>query len=90
MKLLKHILDETNSKIITTSDLRDKENPEKIKDLLKLHGMDNYWLCDTPIINTFSNQKITEIEESLKSIDVNNLLTKDNANTAIKILKKNF
>ena len=47
---IKYILDETNSKIIASTNWRRKELPYKIRDLLRIKNLDSYWLCDNEIL----------------------------------------
>ena len=44
---LKHILDETGAKIVVSSDWRNIRKPNKMRDLLRIHGLDLYYLGDT-------------------------------------------
>ena len=41
---LKHILDETGAKIVISSDWRNIRKPNKMRDLLRIHGLDLYYL----------------------------------------------
>lgn len=62
---IKRILEETNAKIVVSSDWRDKEKSYKVRDFLKLWDMDKYWLAD----NVYYNKDLMKDEtEYLKSI----------------------
>lgn len=77
---LKYILDETNSKIIISSDWRNKFLPDKMKDLLKIQFLDQYYLADTPIFIKFHSIPQTrseEIRSSIKEYNINNFVVLD-------------
>lgn len=80
IKRLKHILDETDSKIIVSSDWKRKELPEKMHDLLRIHDLDKYWYCDNIIIKEpLMPYEIRhmEIEDSLKRYPIDNFVVLD-------------
>ena len=113
---LKYILEQTNSKIIVSSNWRRKNQLYKMRDLLKIQGLDKYWLDDTPIDddkthNTLALKRYHEIMESLKKYEINNyailddekelfyyypnnliltnnIISIQNMNDAIKVLKR--
>lgn len=77
---LKHILDETNSKIIISSDWRSKRQPNKMKDLLTLQNLNKYYLADNIIcedINNYHEKRAYEIKHSLREYNVSNFVVLD-------------
>lgn len=71
---LKHILDETKSKIIISSDWRSEKFPNKMRDLLKIQGLDKYWYADNIIINDYiilPKRRALEINDSLNKYPIN-------------------
>ncbi len=44
---IKTILEKTNAKIVVSSDWQDKRYAFKMRDLLKLHGLDKYYFAQT-------------------------------------------
>ena len=113
---LRYILNETNSKIITSSDWRNAKDLYKIRDLLKIYELDNYWLDDNIILkyelgDTFPLIRAREIKHSIdkynldnfvilddmkelsdyypdNSVITNNIISIDNMNDCINILKR--
>ena len=47
---LKYILKETNARIIMSSEWRSKEQLYKMRDLLRIHYLGDYWACDNVIL----------------------------------------
>ncbi len=75
---LKYILDETQSRIIVSSDWRSRSQPNKVKDLLTIHGLDIYYFAD----NIFLSRNIPEAER--KAMEIRDSLNEYNiANFAI-------
>ena len=72
---LKYVLDYTNSKIIVSSDWRSKKFPNKMRDLLKIQGLDNYYYCDNAIL---SRQQIYDTSQIIRSREINDSLNKYN------------
>lgn len=76
---LAHILSDTNSKIIVSSDWRSSKKIYKMRDLLKIRYLDKYWLADNPIIK-FGSQvenRFLEIKESLARYPIENYVVLD-------------
>lgn len=76
---LAHILNDTDSKIIVSSDWRSSKSIYKMRDLLKIRYLDKYWLADNPIIKTGSivENRALEIKESLKRYSIDNYVVLD-------------
>ena len=77
---LKYILDETDSKIIISSDWRSNKNIYKMRDLLKIKDLDKYWLADNTIIkngNSLAEIRALEINDSLKKYFIDNYVILD-------------
>ena len=77
---LKKVLDETNSKIIISSDWKSERFPHKMRDLLKIHDLDKYWYCDNTIIRKIlpmAEIRHLEIEDSLKKYPIDNFVVLD-------------
>lgn len=111
---LKYILDETKSHIIISSDWRDKNQPDKMKALLTIHGLNKYYFADNEIIDYKDSRikrRALEIQSSLdkyhinnfailddfkelktyypnNAVITNNIISIDNMNECIRILKK--
>ena len=47
ISILKNILDKTGAKIVISSDWKNSRKPNKMRDLLRIHGLDLYYLGDT-------------------------------------------
>lgn len=77
---LKHILDETDSKIIMSSDWRSAKDVYKMRDLLKIRGLDKYWLADNIILKNGNSKEMIralEIQDSLSRYPVDNYVILD-------------
>ena len=77
---LKKLLEETNAKIIISSDWKSDKLPNKMHDLLKIHDLDKYRYSDNIIIKKpILTQEIRhlEIEDSLKRYPVDNFVVLD-------------
>ena len=77
---LRKVLDETNSKIIISSDWKSEKFPYKMRDLLKIHNLDKYWYCDNTIIRKvlpMEEVRHLEIEDSLKKYSIDNFVVLD-------------
>lgn len=61
---IKKIIEETDSKIVISSDWRSEELTNKMKDLLKIWNMDQYWVGDNDGID---EEKMKEASEYVKS-----------------------
>ncbi len=57
---LKYILDETNSKIIISSNWRSNIYPNKMRDLLTIQGLGNYWFADNIIFEYEENDTLAK------------------------------
>ena len=77
---LKYALDQTNSKIIISSDWRIKEYPYKMRDLLKIVHLDNYWYSDNIIMDDIvdsAKRRSLEIKDSLERFNIENYVVLD-------------
>lgn len=77
---LKYVLDETDSKIIISSDWRSSKDIHKMRDLLKIKDLDKYWLADNIIIkdgNSLVENRVLEINDSLKRYPIDNYVILD-------------
>ena len=79
---LKYILDKTNSKIIISSNWRNNELPNKMKDLLAIQGLDSYWFADNINLDnqensTMAKNKSMEIRDSLNRYSIDNFVVLD-------------
>ncbi len=77
---LKYILDTTSSRIIVSSDWRSTQYLNKMRDLLTIRGLGEYWLADnkTEILSESRVEKrAREIQESLKRYSPDNYLVLD-------------
>lgn len=77
---LKYVLDETDSKIIVSSDWRTNRLPNKMKDLLAIQDLDKYYYADNIIIKEYlytAKKRALEIKNSLEIYDINNFVVLD-------------
>jgi len=77
---VKYVLEQTNSKIIVSSDWRSNKQPNKMRDLLKIHGLDKYYFADNIIMKDIVNpyiRKSEEITHSLNKYDIDNFVVLD-------------
>ena len=90
---LKYILNETQSKIIISSDWRNINYPNKMKDLLKIHNLDNYYFADNIIINdanSLHEKRSKEINYSLNKYDIDNFVIIDDMKKLEEYFKDNI
>lgn len=90
---LKTILDYTESKIIISSNWKDKNNKYKMRDLLKIHNLDYYWFCDNVTLKDYSNiflNRASEIKDSLNKYDISNYVVIDDWYPLKEYFKDNF
>jgi len=77
---LKYILDETSSKIIVSSNWRSEKNIYKMRDLLTIRSLGDYWFADNSILNyklTFGEKRALEIKKSLFKYPIDNFVILD-------------
>ena len=77
---LRHILDETNSKIIISSGWRTERLPNKMKDLLTIQNLDKYYLADNIIcdgIHSYHETRAYEIKNSIRKYNITNFVVLD-------------
>ena len=77
---LKYVLDNTNSKIIISSDWRSERQPNKMHDLLEICNLGKYWFKDNIIVRealTLPKIRHLEIEDSLKKYPIDNFVIVD-------------
>lgn len=120
ISVIHNIIAKTNAYIVISSNWRNPLLPNKMKDLLKIHSLDKYYLGDTPQITNILNyqDKLTlyqsrvieiltyleehpditnyvviddlDLSQSLENhfVKTNNLITREEGNTCIKILQR--
>ena len=78
---LKHILDETGAKIVVSSDWRENDArwvvtkmPNKMRDLLRIHGLDKYYIGDTPDFITVPDHDEKKKTYSFRVVEINHYL----------------
>ena len=92
---LKCTLDKTNSKIITSSDWRSSKYPNKMKDLLKIQGLDPYYYCDNVILpreglyDTLYTIRAREINDSLNRYSIYNYVVLDDCEKMAEFFPNN-
>lgn len=77
---IRYILDMANAKIIVSSDWRSKNQPDKMRDLLRIHALEKYYFADNIIIDTESSllsTRVAEINDSLNKYEISNFLVLD-------------
>lgn len=77
---LKYILKETNARIIMSSEWRSKEQLYKMRDLLRIHYLGDYWACDNVILDNGKDvveNRALEIKNSLSKYPVDNFVILD-------------
>ena len=77
---LRKILDETDSKIIISSDWKSDKLPNKMLDLLRIHDLDKYWYADNIVIKKpimAFEQRYLEITDSLNRYPIDNYVVLD-------------
>ena len=77
---LKYILTSTSSKIIVSSDWRNSNYPFKMRDLLTIHGLGDYWFSDNIKKETMASLdeiRAMEINDSLLKYNINNFAILD-------------
>ena len=77
---LKYILEKTNAKIIISSDWRNDKEPNKMRDLLKIHELDKYWYADNYINKDYipiSKRRALEIKDSLDKYPIDEFVVLD-------------
>lgn len=65
---IKYVLNETESNIVVSSSWRDKDLPNKMRDLLTIHGLEKYYIGDTPIVpvkKNFTEDRLWEIHRAM-------------------------
>lgn len=55
INIIKRVLKKTGAKIVISSDWRDIRKPNKMRDLLRIHGLDEFYIGDTPQITEIPN-----------------------------------
>ena len=94
LERLREILQQTNSKIIVSSDWRDENKPYKIKDYLRIHQLDDYWFEDNIIdkkygMNPFK-KRYMEISQSIYDYPITNFVILDDMVELKKYYPDNF
>ncbi len=90
---LKYILDYTNSSIIISSNWRDPTKQNKMKDLLKIQGLDKYWFQDNPLLRSstcHSKNRAIEINTSLNKYDISYYVVLDDMGELVRYFPDNF
>ena len=66
---LKYILDQTGAGIVASTDWRNPDQPNKMRDLFTIHGLDKYYIGDNPFVpvkTNFVQDRAWEIGKSLE------------------------
>ena len=89
---LKNILEKTTSKIITSSDWKDAKNPNKMRDLLTMKGLEKYYFCDNITLKEkdFAYRRSLEIKDSLNRYNITNYVILDNEKGLEKYFPNNI
>ena len=90
---LKYVLDESDAKLIISSDWRNQKQPLKIHDLLKIHALDKYWYADNDINNSsLSNveKRASEIQKSLETYPIDDYVVLDDMKDLKEYFPNNF
>ena len=94
---LKKILEETNSKIIISSDWRDTKLLYKMRDLLKIYDLDRYWLSDNINLKIrhimsidYIKKRALEIDYSLYKYNIKKYVVVDDIKELEKYFPNNF
>ena len=90
---LRYILDNTNSKIIVSSNLRDSYNKYKMRDLLEIYRLGKYWFCDTPINKDnlkYYLHKAKEIQDTIDKYNIDNYVVLDDMVELIRCFPNNL
>ena len=77
---LKYILEQTNAKIISSTDWKRDNKPFLIRDLLKLYNLDKFWYADNIIIKDqkpIYEIRNLEIQDSLSKYPIDNYVILD-------------
>ena len=77
---VKYVLDETQSNIVVSSNWRDKNLPNKMRDLLTIHGLEKYYIGDTPFVpieKNFEEDRLWEINRALAIYKPDNYVVVD-------------
>ena len=79
---VKYILDSTHSKIIMSSNWRNEKQPNKMKDLLTIQGLNKYYFADNEIISKDVEEnkikrRALEIERSIIKYNIDNFAILD-------------
>ena len=77
---LKYILEKTNAKIIISSDWRSEKKPNKMADLLEIHGLGKYWFADNEINHDYipnPQRRALEIKNSLAKYPIEDFVVLD-------------
>ncbi len=80
---LKYVLNQANAKIIVSSDWRNPEQPYKMLDLLKIHGLEYFWFEDLVLLgkgkdrDNLAEIRAKEIKYALNKHRINNFVVLD-------------
>ena len=80
IRRLKTFLIDTGALIISSTDWRREEQPNKMHDLLLLRGLAEFWYADNVIINSIPQgpeRRALEINDSLKRYPIENFVVFD-------------
>ncbi len=89
---LKYILDQTVASIVASTEWRSKEQPNKMRDLLTIHGLDKYYLGDNPFVpvkTNFEQDRAWEIRKSLEIYKPDNYLVLDDKKGLMQFFPNN-
>ena len=78
---LKYILDQTGAGIVASTDWRSPTQPNKMRDLFTIHGLEKYYIADNPFVpvkTNFEQDRAWEIGKSLEIYKPETFLVLDN------------
>ena len=74
LSILKNILIKAGAKIAVSSDWREPKNPNKMRDLLRIHNLDEYYIGDTPDFWTIPNYNEKREKYSYRVVEITEYL----------------
>lgn len=92
LRRLKTILDETGAKIIMSSNWRSKKYPNKLKDYLTIHGLQDYYLDSTVFVDdktSFAKRRASEISKTLEIYKPDKFLVLDDKSGLLEYFPNN-
>lgn len=93
IRRLKRILNETNSKIILSSDWRERNLPRMTFDLFKMYHLEKYWFADNIFVTKcydFAKRRSEEIKASLNKYPIDNYVVLDDCDELLEYFPDNM